>query len=79
MIEGSKDKNTWDVIDKQDDSPYLKGTGLVHTYEIKGCQPAKEYIRLRQTGKSANKNSTDNDHLIINSIEFYGTLIESNS
>lgn len=80
VIEGSADNDAWDVIDKQDDSPYLKGIGLIHTYEIKSCQSAKEYqyIRLRQTGKSANKNRTDNDHLIINSIEFYGTLIESN-
>lgn len=78
VIEGSNDNSQWDVIDQQNDCPYLKGIRLVHTFEI-NKQDSKEYqyIRFRQTGKSANASGINDDHLVINSLEFYGSLIEN--
>lgn len=68
VIEGSTDNNEWETIDQQNDCPYLKGMRLVHTFEINNQQSKEfQYIRFCHT---------KNDYLIINSVEFYGTLIE---
>lgn len=72
VIEGSNDNNTWDILDKQEDSPHLHGGNLVHTFTLNN-QNSKEYkfIRMRNTGLDW----SNNNYLIVCSFEIYGRLI----
>ena len=75
-FEGSNDKKTWITLDSQENNDSLNGANKVHSFPISykknqnKVQPFK-YLRILQTG--VNSNSTN--HLLMNSIEFYGKLI----
>lgn len=72
VIECSNDNDEWTVIDEQNDCSFLKGSNLVHTFEVKNNDLIEfRYIRMRITGHDW-CNCT---HLDINCIEFYGELI----
>jgi hypothetical protein len=60
------------IDDRQNDTS-LNGQGAISTFSIsEGFQKGFQQIRLRQTGKT----SSDYDHLIVNSIEYFGVLKE---
>ena len=71
-IEGSNDKNSWENLDIQNESPYLQKGWVTHTFNInESSSNSYEFIRMRLTGKT-----TCNDYrLLIDSFEIYGTLI----
>ena len=49
VLEGSKDKNTWEILDEQNNISYLYGKRSVHTFPIQK-QPKEpiKYLRIRQ-------------------------------
>lgn len=72
VVEGSNDNQNWDVLDEQTDSPFLNGKNRVHAFAIekdKSCE--YRYIRMRLTGE----NWCGCYHMVVESLEFYGTLI----
>lgn len=72
MIESSNDKNEWEIIDKQENCIYLKGSRSVHTFAINNANPnGFRFIRMRQTST----NWFGSHRLLLDSFEFFGTLI----
>ena len=72
VIEGSKDKNTWIEIDKQENNNYLNGPNYEHYFEISKTNEEFQYIRIRSIGK----NHLNRDYFDFTRIEFYGELFE---
>lgn len=72
VVEGSTDNTSWVTLDTQRGCSHLNGSGLVHTFKVNN-ETSKEfkYIRMKSTGK----NWYNNNYLIIDSFEIYGTLI----
>ena len=70
VIEGSNDNSKWEKIDEQNDFTGLGDHLQVCTFTISKLKSFR-YIRLLQTGKSC----SNNNYLVINSFEIYGTLI----
>ena len=71
VIEGSKDKSSWTVIDEERDISYLKEKRSVHTFQIrKEVEESFKYIQIRPTGPNWNNRSM----LQFCSIEFYGEI-----
>ncbi len=72
VFEGSNDKKNWEVLDKQDNCPYLNGNGAIHAFNISN-EDNKEYrcVRVRTTGP--NRNGTY--YLVMNTFELYGRII----
>lgn len=72
-LEGSNDGKNWEVIDKRDTND------LNSFYKVKSysCFLEKPFrmLRLRQTGK----NSSNQDYMLLASIEFFGELLNSDS
>jgi hypothetical protein len=68
-VEGSEDQREWTPIDEQNTND-LNGNGRVKTFVVQRPLevPFFRYIRLRQTGR----NSSNNDHLLLNRIDFFG-------
>ena len=76
VIEGSMNKSEWEKIDEEINCSYLNGESLVHTFPIKNeNNHSFKYLRIR----NIDKNWGNYNYLEINSIEFYGTLVEKNS
>jgi hypothetical protein len=73
-IEGSKDGNTWKNLDNRN-TKEMGGNFIVKTYACWNASPSEffRFIRMRQTGK----NSSNNDHLLLCNIEFFGELKSS--
>lgn len=72
VIEGSNDKNSWEILDEQKDCPHLNGNNVSHTFIIKNEKADDfQYIRIRQTGTNWN----GSNHLGMNSFELFGTLL----
>ncbi|KAK8888373.1 hypothetical protein M9Y10_039443 [Tritrichomonas musculus] len=72
VIEGSCDNNSWEILDKEDDSPHLHGGDIVHTFAMNRPNSKEfQYIRMRQTGPNWN----GENHLVVCSFEIYGRLI----
>ena len=75
VLEGSIDDEHWIILDERNDVESLKDSDAVQTFSIQNWQNIEfNYIRLRQT--SYNWKNCQN--LAINSIEFFGSLIEEN-
>ena len=72
VIEGSKDKNTWIEIDKQENNNYLNGPNYEHYFEISKTNEEFQYIRIRSIGK----NHYNRNYLDFSRIEFYGEIFE---
>jgi hypothetical protein len=73
-LEGSKDGLKWMKIDDRRNDTSLNSKGAISTFSIsEGCEEEFRMIRLLQTGK----NSSDNDYLVVNAIEFFGVLTGS--
>lgn len=71
VIEGSKDKSSWTVIDEERDISYLKEKRSVHTFQIrKEVEESFKYIQIRPTGP----NWSNRSMLQFCSIEFYGEI-----
>jgi hypothetical protein len=72
-LEGSTDGLKWVKIDNRQNDTSLNSTGAISIFSIsESFQEAFRMIRVRQTGK----NSSNNDHLVVNAIEFFGVLKE---
>jgi hypothetical protein len=72
-LEGSHDGLSWVTIDDRQNDTSLNSQGAISTFSIsEDFQEAFQQIRLRQTGKD----SSGDDTLIVNSIEFFGVLKE---
>lgn len=72
VIECSNDSQSWEIIDQQNECPYLQKGWIVHTFNInKSNSKSYQYIRMRLTGKT----KRNDDRLLIDSFEIYGTLI----
>jgi hypothetical protein len=69
ILEGSIDCESWVEIDHHTNDSSLNSQGAIATFPISSCSDY-QYIRLRQIGV----NSSDNHLLVVNAIEFYGTL-----
>jgi hypothetical protein len=69
VIEGSDDRNEWMCLDERE-THELNGNGRVSSFKIENDSeiPFFRYVRLRQNGR----NSSNNDHLVLNRIEFFG-------
>lgn len=84
IVEGSNDKNYWIKLDEQINNCSLNGVSVVHSFSISydenNQQPFK-YLRIRQIGPTwFYFNGTYSTHqLLMNSIEFYGKIISTNS
>lgn len=73
VLEGSDDKEKWEVIDSQQNCTLLEGKLLVHTFHIsQEKQKVFRYIRIRITGSSC---SYGYYYLTLNSFELYGNLL----
>lgn len=71
VIEGSKDKKTWTVIDEENDISYLIDSNSIHTFPIHNeTEQASKYLRIRRTGP----NWKNTNVLQLCLIEFYGEL-----
>lgn len=70
VIEGSKDNNSWTILDEQNNCSYLNDAHKTHIFNISNSEEFR-FIRMRIT----NTNWANNYHLIINSFEIYGKLI----
>jgi len=72
VIETSNDKATWTEIDRHSND--RTSLGAIRSFSIsKSCDPSR-FIRIRQTGKTANGSW---DHLLITSLEFFGCVIQA--
>lgn len=71
-VEGSNDNNNWEIIDNQENSPYLKENDAKHTFAVQK-EKLKEFklVRIRQTGPT----HRNDDVFLIDSVEFYGEFI----
>jgi hypothetical protein len=68
-LERSKDCESWIEIDHHTNDSSLNSQGAIVTFPLSSSSDY-QYIRLRQMGV----NSNGNDQLVVNAIEFYGTL-----
>lgn len=72
VIEGSNDTNSWEILDEQNDCPYLNGQCYVHTFPINNqILDEFKFIRMRLTGPSW----SGHDYLRIEAFEIYGRLV----
>ena len=72
LIEVSKDNIEWNTIDEVNNCEYLRGPRFSHTFKIQQEQTNEiRYFRIRQPGK----NWYNLNHLRLETIEIYGTLI----
>jgi hypothetical protein len=69
ILEGSIDCESWVEMDHHTNDLSLNSQGAIATFSISSSSNY-QYIRLRQMGV----NSSGNNYLILNAIEFYGTL-----
>jgi hypothetical protein len=69
ILEGSIDCKSWVKIDLHTNDSSLNGQGAIATFPI-SFSSRYQYIRLRQIGV----NSNGDHYLVVNAIEFYGTL-----
>jgi hypothetical protein len=70
-LECSKDGLKWVKIDDRQNDTSLNSTGAISTFSIsEGIEEEFRMIRLRQTGM----NSSGNNCLVVNAIEFFGVL-----
>jgi hypothetical protein len=69
MLKGSIDCESWVEIDHHTNDSSLKSKGAIATFPI-STSSDYQYIRLRQI----DVNSNGNHYLMVNAIEFYGTL-----
>lgn len=70
IIEGSNDKEHWEIIDKQDSNAYLKGAGYSKMVKLNAPSNPYRYIRLMSNGPD----HEGSYYLLLNSIEFFGTI-----
>jgi hypothetical protein len=70
ILEGSIDCKSWVEIDHHTNDSSLSSQGAIATFPVSSSSDY-QYIRLRQI----DVNSSNNHHLIVNAIEFYGILI----
>jgi hypothetical protein len=72
-LEGSNDGDSWTLLDQRNTQD-LNGSRVVKSYE---CEPSQSavyrFVRLTQTGP----NSSNDRHLMLSNIEFFGALSES--
>ncbi|KAK8840628.1 hypothetical protein M9Y10_030402 [Tritrichomonas musculus] len=72
ILEGSKDNDSWKTLDEQNDCSHLNGNRFFHTFNINQNNTEEyKYLRIKQTGPNWN----NDNYLIIDSFELYGTLI----
>jgi hypothetical protein len=69
ILEGSIDCESWVDIDHHTNDSSLNGQGAIATFPVSSSSDY-QYIRLRQVSM----NSNGNHCLVVNAIEFYGTL-----
>jgi hypothetical protein len=69
MLEGSIDCKSWIEIDHHTNDSSLNSQRAIATFPLSSSSDY-QYIRLRQT----DLDSSNYHHLIVNVIEFYGTL-----
>jgi hypothetical protein len=70
-LEGLTDDGKWVRLDCRTDNTDLTGAGAVRTFSIESVCEVRS-VRLQQTGA----NSSNDNHLILKSIEFFGELRE---
>ncbi|KAK8871618.1 hypothetical protein M9Y10_007353 [Tritrichomonas musculus] len=71
-IEGSNDLESWEIHDSQTNNDILNGANRVHLFNVsKNKGKPLKYVRIMETGS----NRYGNNHMIMNSIEFYGKII----
>ena len=77
VIEGSNDKKTWSEIDKEEKNNDLNGKSYHHYFPISNNSQEFRYIRIRSIGRShyGDKYNTNDHHLLLCNIEFYGEII----
>jgi hypothetical protein len=68
-LEGSIDCKSWVEIDHHTNDSSLNSQGAIASFPVSSSSDY-QWIRLRQI----DVNSSGNHHLIVNAIEFYGTL-----
>jgi hypothetical protein len=71
VLEGSLEGSTWNEIDRHTNDATTNNEHPIGTFKISNSI-AYRYIRLRQTGKTAN----GSDSLILHGFEIFGKLIE---
>lgn len=72
IIEGSNDRENWDVVDEQRETASLNRRDHFHTFAIKNQNLSNyRFLRMRQTAL----NWIGNNQLCLGSVEFYGYLI----
>jgi hypothetical protein len=69
ILEGSIDCESWVELDHHANDSSMNSQGAIATFPISSSSDY-QYIRLRQIGVNSNRNHC----LIVNAIEFYGTL-----
>lgn len=74
VIEVSNNGNTWEEIDRHDDDKALNGENIIATFNITKPDGFYRFVRLRQTGPSWSKHSTNHNLIVFPFIEFYGKL-----
>jgi hypothetical protein len=71
LVESSQDGENWVEIDRRTDNGDVNEASWTASFAV--CNSVEcRFIRLTQTGK----NHAYTDHLGINSVEFFGTLLE---
>ena len=71
VIEGSKDKNNWIIIDKKVNDSNLNRPPNQNYFPLSNISDDYQYIRIRSIGK----NHANYDVLIITNFEIYGEII----
>lgn len=71
VLEGSNNNENWEILDVQNNCKFLCGDNLVHLFSVSHNKQSFKYLRLRQTGLT----SENTNHLLLNSIEFFGQLL----
>lgn len=64
--------DTWEILDSQMNNDILNGVNRAHLFHVsKNKGKPFKYVRIIETGS----NWYGNNHMIMNSIEFYGKII----
>ena len=74
VIDGSNSDKNWKILDSRNNETCLDDNLAENTFDIHENLDADEYyryLRIRQTGLNSRKTS----QLIINALEFFGTII----
>jgi hypothetical protein len=71
IVESSLDGDSWTEIDRQTDSAALSDDTSTVSFAVSNSDECR-FIRLTQTGKA----SDTSDELLIEALEFFGTLLE---